>query len=126
MLTMNTSSQQSFLVWRYLQPRQLMATDTSGRQNKVSIPQVIERRCWTMGIASLKEGSSRAVWRVDICTRRLNKVKSSPSTNDEMTYLILVLVEDKRRCLPVELNSMLSGVDTLVRRSWHDNEDMRE
>ena len=75
MPTTNTSSQQSLLVWRYLQPRQLTMTDTSGRQNKVGVPQVVERRRQMMGIASLKEGSGRAVRRVDICTRRLDKVK---------------------------------------------------
>ena len=75
MPTTNTSRQQSFLVWRYLQPRQLTTTDTSGRQNKVGIPQVVKRRRRTMGVTSLKEGSGRAVQRVDICTRRLDKVK---------------------------------------------------
>ena len=75
MPTTNTSHQQSLLVWRYLQPRQLTTTDTSGRQNKIGILQVVERRCRTMGIASLKERSGRAVRRVDICTGRLDKVK---------------------------------------------------
>ena len=55
MLMMNASCRQGFLVWRYLQPRQLTTTNTSGRQNKICIPQVIERQCWTMGIALLKE-----------------------------------------------------------------------
>ena len=92
----NTSCQQSFLVWRYLQPRQLTTTDTSGRQNKVGVPQVVKRRRWAMGIASLKKGSSRAVRHVDICAGRLDKVKPGPSANDETTYLIMVLVEDER------------------------------
>ena len=52
-----------------------MTTDTSGRQNKVGVPQVVKRQHRTMGITSLKEGSGRAVRRVDICTRRLDKVK---------------------------------------------------
>ena len=43
------------------------------------------------------------------------RLKSSPSSNDEMTYLILVLVEDKRQCLSVELNGMSSSVNTLAR-----------
>ena len=47
------------------------------------------------------------------------RLKSSPSTNDETTYLVLVLVEDQRRHLPVELDGTLSSVDALVRRR-HD------
>ena len=53
------------------------------------------------------------------------RLKSSPSTNDETTYLVLVLVEDKRRGLPVELNGMSSSADPLARRRRHVNEDMR-
>ena len=75
MPTTYTSSQQGLLVWRYLQPRELTTTDMSGCQNKIGIPQVVKRRCRTMGITSLKEGSGCAVRRVDICTRRLDKVK---------------------------------------------------
>ena len=52
------------------------------------------------------------------------RLKSSPSTNDETTYLVLVLVEDERRSLPVEFDGMSSGIDTLTRRTWHD-EDIR-
>ena len=78
-----------------------------------------------MGIASLKEGSGRAVQRVDICAGRLYKVKSSPSTNDETTYLVMVLVEDKRRGLPVELDGTSSSVNPLARRRRHVDEDMR-
>ena len=48
------------------------------------------------------------------------RLKLSPSTNDEMTYLVLVLVEDERQSLPVELYGMTSSIDTLTRRSWHD------
>ena len=48
------------------------------------------------------------------------RLKSSPSTNDETTYLVLVLVEDKRRGLSVELNGTSSGVDMLARRRRHD------
>ena len=47
------------------------------------------------------------------------RLKSSPSANDEMTYLVLVLVEDKRQGLPVELDSTLSGIDALARRRRH-------
>ena len=47
------------------------------------------------------------------------RLKSIPSSNDEMTYLILVLVEDKRRGLPVELDGTSSSVDPLVRRRRH-------
>ena len=72
-----------------------------------------------MGIASLKEGSGRAVRRVDICTGRLDKVKPSPSTNDETTYLIMVLVEDERRGLPVELDGTSSSINPLARRRRH-------
>ena len=75
-----------------------------------------------MGIASLKEGSDRAVWRVDICTRRLDKVKECPSANDETTYLVLVLVEDERRGLPVELDGTSSSIDPLARRRRHVDE----
>ena len=53
------------------------------------------------------------------------RLKSSPSTNDEMTYLILVLVDDHRGCLPVELDGMSSSINPLARRR-HDQEDMRE
>ena len=74
-----------------------------------------------MGIASLKEGSGRAVQCVDICAGGLDKVKSSPSANDEMTYLIMVLVEDERRSLPVELDGTLSSVDPLTRRRHVDD-----
>ena len=77
-----------------------------------------------MGITSLKEGSSRAVRRVDICAGRLDKVKSSPSTNDETTYLIMVLVEDERGSLSVELDGTLSSIDSLARRGRHID-DMR-
>ena len=94
-------------------------TDTSGRQNKIGVPQVVKRRCRTMGIASLKEGSGCAVRRVDIYVGRLDKVKSSPSANDETTYLIMVLIEDERRGLPVELDGTSSSVNTLVRRRRH-------
>ena len=38
-----------------------------------------------------------------------------------MTYFILVLVEDERRGLPVELDGMSSGIDMLTRRQWHDD-----
>ena len=54
------------------------------------------------------------------------RLKSCPSANDETTYLILVLVEDERQGLPVELNGTLSSVDPLARRRRHDIEDMRE
>ena len=47
------------------------------------------------------------------------RLKSSPSANDETTYFVLVLVEDQRRCLPVELDGMSSSVDPLARRRRH-------
>ena len=53
------------------------------------------------------------------------RLKSSPSANDETTYLVLVLVEDKRRSLSVELDGTSSSVDPLARRRRHDNENMR-
>ena len=49
------------------------------------------------------------------------RLKSNPSANDETTYLILVLVEDKRRGLSVELNGISSSVDSLTRRRRHDD-----
>ena len=52
------------------------------------------------------------------------RLKSRPSANDETTYLILVLVEDERRGLPVELDGTSSSIDSLTRRR-HVNEDMR-
>ena len=53
------------------------------------------------------------------------RLKSSPSANDETTYLVLVLVEDKRRGLSVELDGTSSSVDPLVRRRRHDDEESR-
>ena len=53
------------------------------------------------------------------------RLKSSPSTNDETTYLVLVLVEDERQSLPVELDGTLSSIDPLARRRRHVDEDMR-
>ena len=47
------------------------------------------------------------------------RLKSSPSANDGTTYLVLVLVKDQRRHLPVELDGTLSSVDVLARRR-HD------
>ena len=47
------------------------------------------------------------------------RLKSNPSANDETTYLVLVLVEDERQSLPVELDGTLSSVDALTRRR-HD------
>ena len=78
-----------------------------------------------MGIALFKEGSGRAVRRVDIYTGRLNKVKSGPSANDETTYLVMVLVEDERRSLPVELDGASSSVDSLARRRRHVDDRKR-
>ena len=54
------------------------------------------------------------------------RLKSIPSANDETTYLVLVLVEDERRGLPVELDGTSSSIDTLMRRGRHVDEDMRE
>ena len=48
------------------------------------------------------------------------RLKSNPSTNDETTCLVLVLVEDQGRCLPVELDSRSSSIDTLTRGRRHD------
>ena len=48
------------------------------------------------------------------------RLKSSPSTNDETTYLVLVLIEDKRWGLPVELDDMTSSIDMLA-SSQHDD-----
>ena len=47
------------------------------------------------------------------------RLKSSPSANDETTYLIMVLIENERRGLPVELNSAADSVDSLARRRRH-------
>ena len=54
------------------------------------------------------------------------RLKSSPSTNDETTYLVLVLVEDKRRGSPVELDGTTDSISMLA-SSWHDDRrSMRE
>ena len=47
------------------------------------------------------------------------RLKSIPSANDETTYLVLVLVEDERQSLPVELNGTSSSVNPLARRRRH-------
>ena len=78
-----------------------------------------------MGITSFKEQSGRAVRRVDICMRRLDKVKSSLSANNETTYLVLVLVEDQGRRLPVKLDGTSSSIDTLARGRRHDTRNKR-
>ena len=44
------------------------------------------------------------------------RLKSIPSANDETTYLVLVLVEDERRGLPIELDGTSSSVNPLARR----------
>ena len=54
------------------------------------------------------------------------RLKSCPSANDEMTYLVLVLVEDQGRCLPVELDGTSSSIDALMRGRRHVDEDMRK
>ena len=54
------------------------------------------------------------------------RLKLIPSTNDETTYLILVLVEDERRCLPIELDGTSSSVDPLARRRRHVDDIERE
>ena len=53
------------------------------------------------------------------------RLKSSPSANDETTYLVMVLVEDERRGLPVELDGTSSGVHPLARRRRHVVDDMK-
>ena len=47
------------------------------------------------------------------------RLKSSPSANDETTYLVMVLVENERRGLPVELDGTSSSVNSLARRRRH-------
>ena len=47
------------------------------------------------------------------------RLKSIPLANGEMTYLVLVLVEDERRSLPVELDGTSSSVNPLARRRRH-------
>ena len=54
------------------------------------------------------------------------RLKSSPSANDETTYLVLVFIEDQGRRLPVELDGTSSSVDPLARRRRHDRQDMEE
>ena len=56
---------------------------------------------------------------MEICMRRLYLVKILSSDNDEMTYQVLILVEDKRGGSPVELNGMMNSIGTLT-SSWHD------
>ena len=48
------------------------------------------------------------------------RLKSSPSANDETTYQILVLIEDKRRGSPVKLDSTVDSVSVFA-SSWHDD-----
>ena len=47
------------------------------------------------------------------------RLKSSPSANDETTYLVMVLVEDERRGLSVEFDGTADSVDSLARRRRH-------
>ena len=47
------------------------------------------------------------------------RLKSSPSTNDETTYLVMVLIEDERRGLPVEFDGTTDSVDSLARSRRH-------
>ena len=54
------------------------------------------------------------------------RLKPSPSTNDETTYLIMVSVEDERRGLPVEFDGTADSVNSLARSRRHVDEDMRE
>ena len=44
------------------------------------------------------------------------RLRSSPSANDETTYLVLVLIKDKRQGLSIELDGTSSSVDPLARR----------
>ena len=47
------------------------------------------------------------------------RLKSSPSANDETTYLVMVLVKNERRGLPVEFDGAADSVDSLARRRRH-------
>ena len=47
------------------------------------------------------------------------RLKSSPSANDETTYLVMVLIKDERQGLPVELDGTSSSVNPLARRRRH-------
>ena len=47
------------------------------------------------------------------------RLKSSPSANDETTYLVMVLIKDERRGLPVELDGAADSVDSLTRSRRH-------
>ena len=62
---------------------------------------------------------------MEICTRRLYLVKILSSDNDEMTYQVLVLIENERRSSPVELDSAADSVNMLA-NSWHDDEEVGE
>ena len=74
MPTVDTSFQQTSLIRRYVQPRELTTTHTSGRQNKILGIQVPKRLLRIVGIASCEEGRSRRVWSVDISTSRLSVI----------------------------------------------------
>ena len=53
------------------------------------------------------------------------RLKSSPSTNDETTYLVMVLVKDERRGLPVEFDGAADSVDSLTRSGRHVDDTRR-
>ena len=53
------------------------------------------------------------------------RLKSSLSTNDETTYLVMVLIEDERRGLPVELDGAADSVNSLARSRRHIEDEKR-
>ena len=61
-----TSCQQSLLVRRYFQLRQLTTTHMSGHQNKIFIVEVIKHLFQTMSISLAKEGVHRWVQLINI------------------------------------------------------------
>ena len=59
---------------------------------------------------------------MNICMRRLIWSRSISSDNDEMTYCILVLVEDQGRGSPVGLKRMTDSI-VMLTNTWHDDDD---
>ena len=53
------------------------------------------------------------------------RLKSSPSTNDETTYLVMVLIENERRGLPVEFDGAADSVNSLARSGRHVDDEKR-
>ena len=53
------------------------------------------------------------------------RLKSSPSSNDETTYLVMVLIENKRQGFPVEFDGAADSVNSLARSRRHVDDRKR-